>query len=529
MSNLEDISRSRLDQIRRLTQIGVALSAEKNIDRLLESIIDEARRLTNADGGTLYILSEDGECLRFAIVQNDTLHVRMGGASDPISWPPVCLRFDESTENRTQVSAYAALTGEVVNIADVYHAEGFNFEGTRRFDAQTGYRSKSMLVVPMRNHEQEIIGVVQLLNALDPETGDVVPFSAESQLMAESIASQAAVALSKNTLIHDLENLLQSFITTIAAAIDEKSPYTGGHVRRVAELTMTIAQAVNDQQEGPFSKIHWSADEMQELRYAAWLHDVGKITTPEFVVDKATKLETIFDRIKLVEARLELMIREREIELLREAMGRNGDVPKVETLESDPVIAGLRDDMAFLRRINTGGEFLADSLLERLNAIACRRRTLDGKETNLLTEDEVENLSIRRGTLTEREREVINNHVRVTYKMLSQLPFPKKLGHVAEYAGAHHEKLDGSGYPDGRREEELSLQSRILALADIFEALTAKDRPYKKGKTLREALDIMKFMVKDRHIDTDLFDLFVQRRIYLHYAEKELSPQQIDC
>ncbi len=242
--------------------------------------------MTSADGGTLYILSEDGESLRFAIAQNDTLHVRMGGVSDPISWPPVRLRFDDSTENRTQVSAYAALTGEVVNIADVYHAEGFNFEGTRRFDAQTGYRSKSMLVVPMRNHEQEIIGVVQLLNALDPETGEVVPFSAESQLMAESIASQAAVAISKNTLIHDLENLLQSFITTIAAAIDEKSPYTGGHVRRVAELTMTIAEAVNAQQEGPFANIHWSADEMQELRYAAWLHDVGKITTPEFVVDR---------------------------------------------------------------------------------------------------------------------------------------------------------------------------------------------------------------------------------------------------
>lgn len=529
MDRLQDISESRLDQIKRLTQIGVALSAEKNIDKLLETIIDEARRLTGADGGTLYILSEDAAELHFAIVQNDTLDVRMGGTGDPISWPPVPMKFPDRTENRSQVSAYAALTGEVVNIEDVYDAAGFNFEGTRRFDTQTGYRSKSMLVVPMRNHEQDIIGVVQLLNALEETTGQVIPFSPESQLMAESLASQAAVALSKNRLIQDLETLLRSFITTIATAIDEKSPYTGGHVRRVADLTMTIAEKVNEEQEGLFADVHFSDDEMHELYFAAWLHDVGKITTPEYVVDKATKLESISDRIELLKTRVELMIREREIEWLRESLKREGGAAAERALPADdPVVKALRDDMQFLESINIGGEFLSEEMLARLHVVAQKRWCSNGQWTPLISDDELENLSIRRGTLTERERNIINNHAAVTFKMLCQLPFPKKLSNVPDYAAAHHEKLDGTGYPVGLKKGDLSLQSRILALADIFEALTAKDRPYKKGKTLQEALDIMKFMVRDQHIDADLFDLFVNRKLYLAYARKELSPQQTE-
>ncbi|MDD5167521.1 MAG: HD domain-containing protein [Syntrophales bacterium] len=525
MDKLRLLSENRLEQIKRLTQIGVALSAEKRLDKLLELIIDEARRMTRADGGTLYILSDEMMELRFAIIQNDTLSVRMGGSGAPISWPPVKLRLPDNSVNLSHVSAYAALTGEVINIPDVYDAEGFNFDGTRQYDAQTGYRSKSMLVLPMRNHENDIIGVVQLLNSLDEATGEVCPFSLECQMMAESLSSQAAVALSKNRLIQDLEALLQSFITTIATAIDEKSPYTGGHVRRVADLTMAIVERINAKGDGPFANLHFSEDQLQELRLAAWLHDVGKITTPEYVVDKATKLETIYDRIENLKIRGELLKRDRIIELLREKLKKT-DLAEIcdQDSDNDPYIMVLHDDINFLQKINRGSESLSDEQLARLKEIGKRKLNIDGKLQFFLTDEELENLSIRRGTLNEKERDIINNHVRVTHKMLSKLPFPKKLRHVADYAGAHHERLDGTGYPAGLKNGDLSIQSRILALADVFEALTAKDRPYKKGKTVKEAVSIMKDMVRDRHLDADLFDLFLQEKIYLGYDGKETVP-----
>lgn len=299
-------SENQLKQIRRLTRIGTALSAERNIERLFEMIVEEAREFTGADGGTLYIMSDDETELQFAIVQTETLDVRMGGTGGKITWKPVRLQNADGSSNHGNVSAYVALTGNTVNIPDVYDAEGFDFQGTRNFDAQTGYRSKSMLVVPMKNHENDIIGVLQLLNARDEKRSEVVSFSAECQEMTESLASQAAVALSNNRLIQDLEALMESFIRAIATAIDEKSPYTGGHVRRVADLTMDIARKINDTTEGPLADLRFSDDQLKELQIAAWLHDVGKITTPEYVVDKATKLETIFDRIELLRLRFEL-------------------------------------------------------------------------------------------------------------------------------------------------------------------------------------------------------------------------------
>ena len=274
VSDVKEFTESQLEHIKKLTQIGVALSAEKNIGRLFEMIVDEARKFTHADGGTLYIMSDDEQELRFAIVQNDTLNVRMGGTSGEIAWKPVSLKNPDGSPNHSNVSAYAAISGNVVNIPDVYDAEGFNFEGTRKFDATTGYRSKSMLVVPMRNHEQDIIGVLQLLNAMDMVSNESIPFSGESQEMTESLTSQAAVALTNNRLIQGLENLLESFITSIATAIDEKSPYTGGHVRRVAELTIAIARKINKSKEGPYADVFFNEDQMREIRIAGWLHDV---------------------------------------------------------------------------------------------------------------------------------------------------------------------------------------------------------------------------------------------------------------
>jgi len=420
------------DYVRLLANIGVRLSAEKDIDRLLEAIIDNARLVTHADGGTLYLLADDRRVLNFAIVQNDTLGTRMGGTSDPITWPPVPLYHTDGTENHRHVSAYVALTGNIINIADVYEAAGFDFAGTREFDRHTGYRSRSMLVIPMRDHEQEIIGVVQLLNAVHPDTMEIVPFNPVSQLMAESLSSQAAVALAKNRLIHDLEQLIRSFITSIGHAIDQKSPYTGEHVRRVAELTQVMAEAINEACEGPFAHLSFTDDELEELKVSAWLHDVGKITTPEYVVDKATKLETLCDRIELVRLRIELAIHER---LLFLTQGEPDDVKEMK----DPEIVTMREDMAFLERLNRGAEAVTDETRARLQRIASQRIRLQNRWQQLLTEEELENLSIRQGTLTDRERAIINNHVAVTYNMLSQLPFPKKLKNVPHYAGSHHE------------------------------------------------------------------------------------------
>ena len=523
----ETSDRDAAELISRLTKIGSALSAEKNIDSLLEMIVDEAKKLTNANGGTLYVTSEDEMALKFAIVQNDKLQIRMGGTGEKISWPPVQLKNPDDSPNYTNVSAYAALTGNVVNIDDVYHATGFNFEGTRRFDEQTGYRSTSMLVVPLKNHDNDMIGVLQLLNAQVPVTGEIRAFTRQEQQITESLASQAAVALSNKILIHSLEELLDSFIRTIATAIDEKSPYTGGHVRRVADLTLIIADRINAVREGPFADCFFSPEQLSELRIAAWLHDVGKITTPEHIVNKSTKLETIVDRIELIKTRMEIMKRDRELAALKRTLARlqATETDPIPTQE-DPTEAPYDDLFQFIEKINLGIDEINNEILDRLRAASdWQWQDKDGFRP-LLTENEIYNLSIRRGTLTDEERAIIESHAAITHGMLSKLPFPKKFKNVPFLAASHHERLDGTGYPQGLTGDQLPLQARILALADIFEALTATDRPYKQGNTLNDAIRIMAHMAEDHHIDADLFHLFLQEKIHLDYATRELSDWQ---
>jgi len=515
-------SAKQIRQIRKLTQIGRALSAERNIERLLEMIVEEAREFTDADGGALYIMSDDETELQFAIVQTETLRVRMGGTGGKITWKPVRLKKPDGSPNHENVSAHVALTGNTVNIPDVYTAGGFDFRGTKKFDTQTGYRSKSMLVVPMKNHENDIIGVLQLLNARNEERSEVISFSAECQEMTESLASQAAVALSNNRLIHNLEVLIESFIRAIATAIDEKSPYTGGHVRRVADLTMTIARKINDATDGPYADVRFSDDQMKELQTAAWLHDVGKVTTPECVVDKATKLATIFDRIELLRLRFEVC----GLQARLRRLNKDADLESMAADNDDGMEPILREEFHFLSEANRGSERMSDEMMERVRTIAGRTWKLDGKMEPLLSPDEILNLNIRQGTLSAKERDIIQNHAAMTYKILSQLPFPKKMKHVPDYAAAHHEALNGRGYPRGLDATRLPLQPRILALADVFEALTAKDRPYREGKTLPDALHILTMMVRDGHIDPDLFALFQKEEIPLDYARRELSPKQ---
>ena len=314
MNSVENL----LERLEQLNGIGVALSRERDITRLLESILVAAKTITPADGGTLYRVSDDGQELRFEILRTDSLHIAMGGSSDhKIVFPNLPLHDANGHPNDALVAAYAAIYSQTVNIADAYTEENFDFSGTKQFDERTGYRSQSFLAVPMKDHEGDVIGVLQLINAISPSTGEVVPFSIADQSLTESLASQAAIAITNRSLMAQLEALFESFIGLINLAIDEKSPYTGGHCQRVPALTMMLAEAVDATKEGPLASFSMSDKDRYELKIAGLLHDCGKVTTPVHVVDKATKLQTLFDRIDLVDTRFEVLKRDQEIAALR--------------------------------------------------------------------------------------------------------------------------------------------------------------------------------------------------------------------
>jgi HD-GYP domain-containing protein (c-di-GMP phosphodiesterase class II) len=432
------------------------------------------------------------------------------------------------------VAVHSAIHCRTINVADAYADPAFDFSGTRRFDQSTGYRSKSFLTVPMKDHEGEVIGVLQLLNAQKPGTTEVVPFSLADQSLLESLASQAAVALNNRLLMTQLEVLFESLIRLINIAIEEKSQYTGGHCSRVPELTLMLADAVVQTTTGPLADFTMDERDRYELKIAGLLHDCGKITTPVHVVDKATKLETLFDRVALIDTRFEVLKRDVEIEALRAQLALRPcvDAAAEALLAShcQEALSAIDSDRSFLRATNKGAEFMNDAAIARVQAIASQRvwRNEHGAVVPFLTADELENLSIRGGTLTQHERSTINHHIVATIKMLEQLPWPRHLKRVPEYAGGHHERMDGKGYPKGLKREDMSVQARMMGIADIFEALTAADRPYKKGMKLSQAISIMQKFKETGHIDPDLFDVFMQQGVYLRYAEQFLASWQID-
>lgn len=527
-------SRDPLACLEQLNRIGIALSKERNTDKLLETILIAAKSLLNADGGTLYRLEEDNRQLHFEVLRNDSLQLYMGGTTGvTIPFAPISLYDPAGQPNTDMVVTYAVLHDTTVVIDDAYADQNFDFSGTRHFDRRTGYRSRSFLTVPMKNHEDRIIGVFQLINALDPETGQVRTFSLADRQLAESLASQAAIALTNHHLIDQLQSLFESLIDLINAALDKKSPYTGAHCQRVPILTTMIAEAARRSERGKLKDFCPTPEELYEIKIAGLLHDCGKITTPVHVVDKATKLETIFDRIHLIETRFAALERDAEIELLQAKLAalERGDPAAMQPLEQRfrDRLAALADDLEHLRRCNVGGESMPVEDRERVRQIAAHRWIgPDGRECNLLSEDEVRNLCIEKGTLNPEERAIVEEHVTLTLRMLKALPWPKHLRNVPEYAGSHHEQLDGGGYHRGLHEQELTLQARIICLADAFEALTARDRPYKPGKPLSEALAILGEMARDHRIDPDLFDAFVRDEIWLEYARQYLPPEQID-
>lgn len=514
--------------LRRLIDVGIALSAEKNHNRLMERILLEAKGLCNADGGTFYLKGDDD--LAFAIVRNDSMNIALGGTTGrAVAFPSLKLHDPKTGDpNHNNVATHAALAGQAINIPDAYTEKEFDFSGAKEFDRRNNYHSKSFLTVPLKNYEGEVVGVIQLINAKDRTSGAVIPFSTAVQPLVEALAGQAAVALDNRLLLEAQKDLLESFVQLIASAIDRKSPYTSGHCQRVPVLTDMLAEAACEATAGTFRDFTMTEEELYELHMAAWMHDCGKITTPEWVMDKSTKLQTIDDRVETVRTRFAVLRRDAEIAALRRRVAGGDEATIAADLARE--LGELDAERAFIETCNVGGEFMEDEKIERVKRIAMRRwRDAKDQEQPLLSDNEVYNLSIRKGTLTGEERKIINDHVVATIEMLSQLPFPKNLRRVPEYAGGHHERMDGTGYPKGLVEAQMSIPARMMAIADIYEALTAADRPYKKAMTLSQSLKIMKKMSQEKHIDADLFRLFVEAGVYRKYAQAHLKPEQIDA
>lgn len=508
------LAHEETDKIKSLNRIGAALSAQNNIDTLLEMIVEEAKKITQADAGTLYLLQEN--VLQFKVVQTDSLGIRMGGLSGPITWPSLPLYLEDGSANTTMVAALCALEGKPVLIPAVYEAKGFNFEGTRRFDATTGYRSCSMLVLPLKNHENEIIGVLQLLNKKGVRGWDA--FGEEDTEVALSLASQAAIALTNAMLIEDLEALLEAFLKSIIYAMKMKSPYTAGHIERTVSMANMLAKAVHEDTQN-FPHKRYTKEAFKQLNFAALMHDIGKLATPEYVIDKATKLEKIFDRIELIQERFKGVMLACEIALLK------GEITQSLCAEK---IAFCQETLDFLEQINKGAEYVPDAQVQRICHLAKEPLVVGNKSFMLLSEEEAYVLSVQRGTLTQEERAIINDHAQITLDILNQLPFPKKYKEVPQISANHHEKISGKGYPQGLQGEEISFEARMLAIADIFEALTASDRPYKKANPLSAAMKILYYMAKDGELDKELVRFFYTSGLYLDYAKEHLPPHLID-
>lgn len=562
---------SRTAKLNMLIDSGVMMAMEKSRERLIRHILQEGQKILHCDGATMYLVTRDNT-LSFAIrTRDDSLPFKEIHLFDPVS----------GKLNESYVSAYAANHKETIVIDNIYEETRFDFSGTRAFDAQSGYRTVSLLAVPMAPRNGSVIGVLQFFNALDSKTKQVTSFPADALPLVEALAAQAAVAMDNLQLLATQKAITESVIQVLASAMDTKSPHTGHHCVKVPELAIMLAEAACKQQTGPLADFNFGTeDEWFEFRVGAWLHDCGKVTTPECVIDKATKLDMIYNRIHEIRMRFEVLLRDAEIQRL-EAIQAGEDAEQAsQTFEQ--ARAGLQDDFAFIAKCNLGREGMEDDDCQRIKRIAEKtwlrhfddclglspqetkrvqnevRPSLPVVESllsdkaihiiprpdqeslhkalgikmavpeNMYNYGEIYNLSISRGTLTAEERYKINEHIIETIKLLEKIPFPDFLKRVPEYASTHHETMDGRGYPRRLTGAELSIPARIMAVADIFEAITASDRPYKKPYMLSKSLRILQDMKNNQHIDADIYDLFLRSGVYLEYANKYLNPDQID-
>jgi len=568
---LEEEIKTRTAKLDMLIESCLMMSMEKSRSKLLKHILVEGQRLLNCDGGTMYLVTEQNT-LSFAERTRD----------DHLPFEEIAL-YDPATgqANDVYASTYAALHNETVIIDDVYRETRFDCSGTRDFDARSGYHTVSLLTVPMAPRGGKVIGILQFFNTQSPATGKIISFPPDIIDLVGALAAQAAVALDNLQLVQIQKDTTENIIRIMAEALDSKSPHTGHHCVRVPELAFMLAEAACNESSGPLAAFNFaSEDEWFEFRVGAWLHDCGKVTTPEYVIEKATKLDTIYNRIHEIRMRFEVLLRDAEIASLRARL--QGEDEKAASARLEQRKAELADDFAFIASCNLGKETMDVTDIARLQTLARQtwRRHFDDRlglsrddllrrqdeaETPLPVDEfllrdkpyqiiprkkqqkptaelgikmdipenqynfgEIYNLSVQRGTLTHEERYKINEHIIETIKMLEQMPFPDSLKRVPEYATTHHETLDGKGYPRKLCASALSVPARIMAIADIFEALTSSDRPYKRPYKLSESLKILHDMKLRRHIDPDLFDLFLTSGTYRKFAELFLEPEQID-
>lgn len=559
-------------KLSRLIDSGVALGQEHSEAVLLRRILDTAKEISNCTSATLFIVTDKQHARAVMCTTNSQLA--------DADWP---LYTDTGEPDSTALVPHCISGSRLLVVDDLRRDTcGYGRDDLERLNRLAALRIISTVVIPMKRANGQVIGLIQLNNARDPQTGETTVFDRKGLPYLEALAAQAAVAIENQQLLDAQKDLVDAFIKVIAGAIDAKSTYTGGHCARVPELALMLAEAACKTREGPLAAFEFKTeDEWREFRIGAWLHDCGKVTTPEYVVDKASKLETIFNRIHEVRTRFEVLLRDAQIERLTAIHERGMEAQEAEARFQSRK-AELLDDFAFVAECNLGGEFMAPDRLERLRRIATRTwlrhfddrlglsheelarynareaEVLPALETlladkphhiipreasrsydarfgfkqevpeHLYNQGELYNLSVGRGTLTEEERFKINEHILQTIVMLECIPLPDNLKRIPEYAGTHHETLTGSGYPKKLTEDELSIPSRIMAIADIFEALTAADRPYKKPKSLSECVKILFFFKRDKHIDPVLFDLFLTSGVYRKYAEQHLRPDQID-
>jgi len=510
------------------------LSRERDQNRLLHAGLELARKITHAEGGVLYLLRDDrsllADRLSFDSLPNEVLWDFSGEGKKSVSLP----LFINGKENLLQAICYSVLKNQVVNVRDIYEEDRFSFPETKNFDFHAGYRSKSSLLIPLGTQEGEMFGVMQLINPSDPRTGLGIAFGDEEQIFCEFIATQVAIVRANIQLTDERKHFFMAFGDVIATAIDEHSPHTGQHCKRVPVITTMLAEAADEADWGVFRNFSISKVEKDELYLAALLHDCGKIATPNHVIDKGKKLETLCDRINLVNTRFEIYARDQAVDYLVEHVVflSGQDRYSVEKMMQEfltPLQSRLKEEQRFIEKINFGVESMNEDDQQLVESIAKKTwKDLHGELQTLLTEDELDNLKVTRGTLNTLERGVMNHHIDLTIEMLDKLPYPKDLSRVPEFAAAHHEHMDGSGYPKGLGWKDMSLQARIVGVAEIFEALSAADRPYRKAKPLSEVLYIMGRMKVNKHIDPDVFDLLVSSRVFLKYADQFLRRDQVD-
>ena len=510
-------------QLEELNRIGAALSAERDTARLLELILTKARRITDSDAGSLYVVentpveddpdlrkppTDDFEPLRrlrFTIAQNDTVN----------------LPFKEGVLEITghSIAGYVAQTGEIVMLGDAYVLpKNVPYVFNRSFDEAAGYRTRSVLAVPMKTPKGNIVGVIQLINSMSD--GKVVPYSATQSAMVLSMASQAAVALENSHLYQEIQQLFEGFVRASVVAIEARDPATSGHSFRVANLTVALAEAADRADSGPMASLKFSREDLRTIRYASLLHDFGKVGVREDILVKAKKLhpsqlDRVHERFRLARRTLEWEAAQARLDFVL-ANGPDAYRARQAAFESDlqAAIARLDQQLAEIERANEP-TVLPDGSFERLREIAAQTfGDIDGTARPLLREEEVRWLSLRKGSLSERERQQIEAHVVHTYRFLRQIPWTSEIRRIPAIALGHHEKLNGTGYPYKLSAPDIPVQTRMMTISDIFDALSAADRPYKKAVPVERALSILEQTVKDGELDADLFDLFLEARVY---------------